>query len=150
MIIEWKGILIILGILLVCMLIIKAFGKKLSAESSRKAFHMTMGLVMLSLPYLFENVVSVLVLAIIAFMILYTIKQSKLRKSVGTVLYGVERKSFGEFFYIISVLLIFYLSKGDKILYSIPILILTFADSSAALIGKIYGKKQLAAETEDK
>ena len=150
MIIEWKGILIILGILLVYMLIIKAFEKKLKPESRRKAFHMGMGVVMLALPYLFTNFVSVVVLAIVAFMTLYTIKQTKLKKSLGTVLYGVERKSYGEFFYVVSVLLIFYLSKGDKILFSIPILILTFADSTAALIGKIYGKKQLATENEDK
>lgn len=45
--------------------------------------------------------------------------------------------------------LIFYLSKGDKILYSVPILILTFADSAAALIGKNYGKKNLAKLNED-
>ena len=138
MIIEWKGILIILGILLVYMLIIKAFEKKLKPESRRKAFHMGMGVVMLALPYLFTNFVSVVVLAIVAFMTLYTIKQTKLKKSLGTVLYGVERKSYGEFFYVVSVLLIFYLSKGDKILFSIPILILTFAD------------KQLATENEDK
>ena len=50
MIIEWKGILIILGILLVYMLIIKAFEKKLKPESRRKAFHMGMGVVMLTLP----------------------------------------------------------------------------------------------------
>ena len=150
MIIEWKGILIIAAILLADLLIIKAFGERLKPETRRKAFHMTMGIIMLGLPYLFTNMVSVLVLAIIAFVTLYTIKQTKLKKSIGTVLYGVDRKSFGEFFYIISVLLIFYLSKGDKILYSIPILILAFADTSAALIGKIYGMKQLAEETEDK
>ena len=111
---------------------------------------MGMGVVMLTLPYLFTNFLSVLVLAVFAFMTLYIIKQNRLKKSLGSVLYGVERKSYGEFFYVVSVLLIFYLSKGDKILFSIPILILTFADSTAALIGKIYGKKQLATDNEDK
>ena len=149
MIIEWKGILIILGILLVYMLIIKAFEKKLKPESRRKAFHMGMGVVMLTLPYLFTNFLSVLVLAVFAFMTLYIIKQTRLKKSLGSVLYGVERKSYGEFFYVVSVLLIFYLSKGDKILFSIPILILTFADTAAALIGKNYGKKNLAELNED-
>ena len=48
------------------MLIIKAFEKKLKPESRRKAFHMGMGVVMLTLPYLFTNFVSVVVLAIVA------------------------------------------------------------------------------------
>ena len=76
MIIEWKGILIIAGILLIDLLIIKAFGEKIKPETRRKAFHMSMGIIMLGLPYLFSNMVSVLVLAIIAFLTLYTIKQT--------------------------------------------------------------------------
>ena len=47
MIIEWKGILIIAGILLIDLLIIKAFGEKIKPETRRKAFHMTMGIIML-------------------------------------------------------------------------------------------------------
>jgi len=81
--------------------------------------------------------------------ILFAIKHTKLKESIGTVLYGVERESLGEIFFVISVFIIFYLSKGDKILYSIPILILTFADSAAALIGKNYGKNNLAKLNED-
>lgn len=53
-------------------------------------------------------------------------------------------------FFVISVFAIFYLSKGDKILYTIPILILTLADSTAALIGKSYGKNSISQLTEDK
>lgn len=45
--------------------------------------------------------------------------------------------------------MIFWLSRGNKVLYSIPILILTFADSTAALIGKSYAKKNLAEMSED-
>ena len=152
MIIEWQGIGIISLILVACMLVITLLEKilKLKPETRRKGFHMAMGLSMLALPYLFKNVWSAVVLAAIAFVFLYIIRKLKDKTPFGTVLYGVKRKSLGEFFYIIAVLLVFYLSKGDKILYSIPILILTFADSTAALIGKIYGKKQLAEGTEDK
>jgi phytol kinase len=41
------------------------------------------------------------------------------------------------------------LTAGDKILYSIPVLMLTFADSTAALIGLSYGRNGLATATED-
>lgn len=85
----------------------------------------------------------------LALIILFLIKHTKLKDSIGTVLYGVERESLGEIFFVISVFIIFYLSKGNKILYSIPILVLTFADSTAALIGRNYGKNNIAKLNED-
>lgn len=151
MIIEWKSIIIVILILFIMLLIIKLIDKKikLNGEVKRKLFHTSMGLTMLVLPYLFNSVISVLVLGIIALIIMYILKSTKLKNSLGMVLYDIERDSLGEVFFVISVFLIFYLAKGDKILYSIPILILTLADSTAALIGKNYGKINLAELNED-
>lgn len=149
--IEWVSILFVSFILIIALGIIKLIEKKtnINEEVKRKAFHVSMGIVMLIFPYIFENVLSVGILAILSLIILFILKHTELKKSLGTVLYSVKRESFGEIFFVISVFLIFYLSKGDKILYSIPILILTFADSSAALIGKNYGKNNLAKLNED-
>ena len=151
MIIEWKSILFVIVVLFVMLLIIKAIEKKanLNGEIKRKLFHVTMGLVMLTFPYIFTSSFSVGLLGIIGLIIMYFLKHSKLKQTLGTVLYSVDRDSIGEIFFIISVFLVFYLSKGDKILYTIPILILTFADSAAALIGKNYAKKNLAQLNED-
>lgn len=151
MIIEWKSMLFVIVVLFVMLLIIKAIEKKanLNGEIKRKLFHVTMGLVMLTFPYIFTSSFSVGLLGIIALIIMYFLKHSKLKQTLGTVLYSVDRDSIGEIFFIISVFLVFYLSKGDKILYTIPILILTFADSAAALIGKNYAKKNLAQLNED-
>lgn len=149
--IEWKSILLVVFLLVIALLIIKLLEKKfkLNGEVKRKLFHMSMGIVMLAFPYIFKSVISVGVLGVIALIVLLCLKHTKLKNSFGTILYSVSRESLGEVFFVISVFSIFYLSKGDKLLYSIPILILTFADSTAALIGKNYAKKNLAEETED-
>ncbi len=151
MIIEWKSMILIIAILFIALLIIKLIERKakINGELKRKLFHITMGLTMLTLPYIFNSSLSVAILGVIAIIILYILKNTNLKKSLGTVLYEVERNSLGEIFFVIAVFLIFYLSKGDKILFSIPILILTFADSTAALIGKNYAKKNLAELNED-
>ena len=151
MVIEWKSMLFVIVILFIALIAIKLFEKKvkLNAETKRKLFHITMGLTMLTFPYIFNSSISVAILGIIAILILYFLKNTKLKQTIGTVLYGVKRESMGEIFFVISIFLIFYLSKGDKILYSIPILILTFADSMAALIGKNYAKKNLSQQNED-
>ena len=132
MVIEWKSMLLIVAVLFLALVGIKLLDKKfkLNAELKRKAFHMSMGIVMLALPYICTSVLTVGILAVIAILIMIILKNTKLKNTIGSVLYGVERESFGEIFYTISVFLIFYLSKGNKVLYSIPILILTFADSA--------------------
>lgn len=151
MTIEWTGILFVVALLLVALIIIKIIEKKanINGETKRKLFHMTMGLVMLTFPYIFKSIISVGILGSIALIVLLMLKHTKLKNSLGTILYSVSRESLGEIFFVISVFTIFYLSKGDKILYSIPILILTFADSVAALIGKNYGKKDISEMNED-
>ncbi len=151
MIIEWTSIILIILLLSIDLAIIKLIEKKtkINGEMKRKTFHITMGISMLTLPYIFTSIYSVAILAILAIVILIILKYTKLKNGIGTVIYSVDRESWGEIFFVISVLVIFYLSKGDKILYSVPILILTLADSVAALIGKNYGKKDISYMNED-
>lgn len=151
MIIEWKSILFVAIMLVFILILIKLIDKKfkLDGEVKRKIFHVSMGLIMLTFPYIFSYSLSVGILGIIAIIFLYLLKNTKLKEILGTALYSVERESMGEIFFAISVFIVFYLSNGNKILYSIPILILTFADTTAALIGKNYGKKNLAKLNED-
>ena len=113
-------------------------------ELVRKLFHIGGGIIGLSLPWLFDSLVPVLVLAA-------TITASfgamrflrRLRSGLGQVLLGVDRRTAGEFFYLASIVLLFWLSQGDKLLYSVPLLILALADAFAALIGQEYGKLPL-------
>ena len=151
MVIEWTSILFVVSLLLLSLALIKIVESKtdINGEIKRKLFHMSMGLVMLTFPYIFHSVVSVGVLGVLALIVLLALKHTKLKNSLGTILYSVDRESLGEIFFVISVFTIFSLSKGDKVLYSVPILVLTFADSIAALIGKNYGKKNIAELNED-
>jgi phytol kinase len=52
----------------------------------------------------------------------------------------VERRSLGEIYFVLSVVILFGLSNGDPILFCIPMLILTLADAIAAIIGIRYGQ----------
>ncbi len=151
MLIEWNSILLVLLLVFIALIVIKIIEKRfnINSELKRKSFHVSMGIVMLTFPYIFKSSYSVGALGIIALLIMFILKNTKLKKTIGTVLYSVERESLGEIFFIISVFIVFFLSKGDRVKYSIPILVLTFADSTAALIGKSYGKKNLAELNED-
>jgi phytol kinase len=53
------------------------------------------------------------------------------------VLNAVDRNSWGEFYFPVSVAILFGLARGDKLLYVIviPLLVLTFADAVGALLG---------------
>lgn len=151
MVIEWKSMLFVLVVLGIMVGIVKLLEKKfnLKAETKRKLIHMSMGFTMLTFPYIFTSTWSVGILAGIALVVMYLLKNTGLKKTLGTVLFDVERKSLGEVFFILSVFFIFYLSQGNPVSYSIPILILTLADSTAALVGKSYGKNKLNENNED-
>lgn len=93
--IEITGIITIIIIVISALAIINLIDKKkkLGAETKRKAFHMSMGISMLLFPYLFENVISVLVLAVIAIIGMLILKYTFLKEKLGNALYSVERKS---------------------------------------------------------
>lgn len=113
-------------------------------ELVRKLFHIGGGVLGLSLPWLFDSLVPVLVVTgtvAASFVAMRFVEQ--LRSGVGQVLLGVDRRTVGEFCYIASIALLFWLSKGNKLLYSVPLLILALADAFAALIGQEYGKLPL-------
>lgn len=117
---------------------------KPAPELVRKLFHIGGGAVGLSLPWLFDTLTPVLLLAgavVGTFAALRVVR--RLHGGVGQVLHGVKRHSVGEFCYIASICVLFWLTHGDKLLYSVPLLVVALADSSAAIIGEQYGKLQL-------
>lgn len=139
---PWLGILSVLGALGVLMGAVR-LGQSLfpiSAELSRKGVHIGMGLVCLSFPWIFQEPWPVVVLAILAVVGLAAARLLPiLRRNVGSVLGGVERRSLGEFYFPIAVAIVFVLAQGNTILYIIPVLTLTIADSVGALVGVRYG-----------
>ena len=105
MVIEWKSMLFVLVVLGVMVGVVKLLEKKfnLKAETKRKLIHMSMGFTMLTFPYIFTNTWSVGFLGGIALVAMYLLKNTGLKKTLGTVLFDVERKSLGEVFFILSV-----------------------------------------------
>jgi phytol kinase len=70
-------------------------------------------------------------------------KVKTLREKFGAVLGSVRRHSHGEIYFALGVTAIFCRVKDDLLLYAIPILVLTFADAAAALIGEHYGRHRI-------
>jgi phytol kinase len=111
---------------------------------SRKLFHIGGGALGVALPWLFDNLLPVLVLGLLIGGVFLAIRSLPvLRDSVGQVFLAVQRQSIGEFGFLASFCLLFWLSRGDKLLYTIPIMMVVLADALAALVGRTYGRYQL-------
>ncbi|MBK1830213.1 hypothetical protein JIN77_05730 [Verrucomicrobiaceae bacterium R5-34] len=113
----------------------------ISGELARKSVHVGMGLLCLSFPWLFDSVLAVQALAAVAVLSLLVVRISKLRQSVGSALFSVERLSVGELLFPIAVAWLFTLGWDRPVLYAISLLLLTLADTAGALAGSKYGKK---------
>jgi len=121
----------------------------MKAEISRKIIHIAMGLFALSLPFWVLSRATVVIMGVIATAVLLALRHVKqLRNGIGKAMFGVERKSYGELYFAFSVVVIFMLHQSTYE-YLIPILVLTFADSVAALIGTSYGRLNMAQKQED-
>ena len=115
-------------------------------ELVRKLFHIGGGLTTLALPWLFASASPVLALASLTILGLFVLSHvGTFKDGLGGVLCGVARYSLGEIYFPLGVGLVFVLARGDTLLYSIPILILTLADPAAALVGMRYGRWRYAA-----
>lgn len=139
------GIALVLAAFGALFVVLRIAGRRLDPELVRKLMHVGMGLVSLSFPWLFNSPWPVLALAGAASVTLLSIRLSSvMKREFGGVLHAVSRESFGEFFYTVGVAALFVLSHGDALLYSIPLLTLTFADATAALVGLRYGSVRYA------
>ncbi|HXK56265.1 MAG TPA: hypothetical protein PLZ16_06430 [Gammaproteobacteria bacterium] len=110
-------------------------------EITRKSVHVSMGLVTLAFPWIFERPAPVIVLAAITMPALILIRSvGSIKAHVGGALGSVEREGYGEIFFTLGVTLVFVLAREETLLYLIPVLILTFADTLAALVGHFGGR----------
>ncbi len=120
-------------------------------ELMRKLVHVGMGLVALSLPWLFASAWSVVVLTSVFVMLLIGLRVlPTLRIHLGSPIHGVDRKSLGDIYFAVGVGGLFLFSSGDPLLFCIPILILTLADAAAAVTGLYYGRLRYVVVTGKK
>lgn len=114
-------------------------------EWQRKLVHLGMGVTALGFPWLFAEPWPVAVLGVLALGALVALKHvPRLRGGIGGVLHDVDRHSQGDLYFAAAVVIVFFASKGDPILFCVPVMILTFADAVGALIGIRYGKTSFA------
>ncbi len=115
-------------------------------ELARKALHIGMGTITLTFPWLFESRLSVVLLALAAAAVLIAVRILPRLGGIGNVLHGVGRKSLGEIYFPFGVAILFFASHGDPMLYTPPLLLLTFADSLAALTGVAFGSRHYTTD----
>ena len=109
-------------------------------EWCRKLMHIGSGIIALNIPWLFESTWSVLLLCAISLTGLVAMKHLRyLKQNIGRVVGEVKRESSGDIYFPLTIATLFVFSKGDPLFYCIPLMILTFADAAAALVGIFYG-----------
>jgi len=139
---PWLGMSLVVSIFAVLMVGLNAYRRWRSKnpELVRKLLHIGMGLVTLTLPWLFAATWPVLLLTVVFTFFLIALRLSQpLQRLLGGVIDGVARQSMGEIYFPVAGGLVFLLSAGDPITFCIPMLILALADAGAALIGQRYG-----------
>jgi phytol kinase len=143
---PWVSIGAVLGALAASMALLSTFARTLGAspEAARKFLHVEMGMVTLAFPWLFTAAWPVVFLAAAAVAWFRALRASRwLKRRFGAVLEDVQRASFGEVWFACGTCLVFALSGGQPARYCVPVMILTLADTAAALAGKRWGKPRL-------
>src|SRR5262245_41759016 len=147
---PWLGIGLVLVIFATLLAGLRLLQRLFSPhpELFRKILHVGMGLVTFSFPWLFDESWPVIVLACLSIGALLSLRLvTQLKESVVSVLASVGRVSLGEVYFPLAVAILFVLYQREKMppdqrlmLYCVPILLLTVADATAALIGTRYGR----------
>jgi len=145
---PWAAIGVVLGVLGLTMLAVRSVQRRrgLPPESARKAIHIAMSIVALSLPWLFDDAGPVLLLAVLAVGAMAAVRWvPALRGSVGQVLHRVDRPtSLGDMAFPVAIAVLYVLTADSPVLYAIPLLLLGLADAGAALVGASYGRASYA------
>lgn len=110
-------------------------------EVTRKGLHAGSGLLTLSFPFLFHELWPVLVLTGGSAAVVGALKLlPAARRHSGGMVDGVGRTTLGEIYFPIAVAVVFWLALDrSPLLFCVPILVLTLADATGALIGARYG-----------
>ncbi len=152
---PWLGvslILLVFGLLIAALVLLK---RKCSMhpEIPRKCAHVVMGLVSLPLPWLFDSVLPVAILACQSFAFLLLLRFAAQRNyELGHILHWSvqRRRSLGDLLFPVSVLTIYYLARAEPILYCLSILFLTFSDPVACFVGMRYCRVASIRERKQK
>jgi phytol kinase len=111
----------------------------LQSELRRKTLHILTGLFALGLPFVLRQPAAVIgTLCAVAGWLLAVRLLPSLQERFGCVLHGAGRQSCGELYFAVALALLLLVCEPGSILYSLPVLILTLADSAAAVVGRAW------------
>jgi len=117
----------------------------IAPETKRKIIHVLTGLISLSFPWLFSGPLPVIFMIAASLVTMAALRTPAMKNhSMSTTLHDVQRKSFGDFYILISIAFLFAHSVGNPALYVLPLTVIALSDTASALIGTKYGKKRLA------
>jgi dolichol kinase/4-hydroxybenzoate polyprenyltransferase len=136
------GIPLAIGFVSALMLTVAQLRRRLALdpEATRKIVHIGSGMLAMSFPWLFREPVHVVITCAISALLLAVCRHTELFPCrLKNVLGGVNRRSGGEYYFPLAVAAVFLLSRGDLALFLIPVAVLTFADTAAAVIGSRWG-----------
>lgn len=142
---PWLGMGMVLGVFGTLMAGLQAYRRSspTDPEVLRKLLHLGVGLLTLSFPWVFASAWPVLLLAGLFAIGLAALRIFQpMQRLLGGVIGGVHRDSLGEIYFPLAVGLVFFLSTGDPAEFCTPMLILTLADTGAALIGARHGRRR--------
>ena len=140
---DLVAVALVLGAALAMLLLLRIFARHAPGgpEWLRKLAHLGTGALAIVFPWIFSSAQPVWIVCGLSIGLLASIRfVPPVRNRFSGVLDSVNRISWGEFYFPVSVAILFWLARGDKLLYIIPILVLTLADTVAALLGTHYGK----------
>ncbi|HYC47746.1 MAG TPA: hypothetical protein VED01_19910 [Burkholderiales bacterium] len=138
---PWIGLAVVCATFGALLAIFSIIGPLLRPEVLRKGLHMSMGLTTLSFPWLFDTAWPVVLVAgasaaaFLAFRARFV-----LFRRLAQAMQGIKRVSVGEYCFVAVTCIVFALAADDPVLYCIPMLLLTLADSAAALVGTTWGR----------
>lgn len=117
---------------------------KIGQELKRKSFHVGVGLASLSFPLVLNEPWKVLTGMSLAIAWLSAVRILPcLQRHFGSVLQDCDRKSMGEVYFALSIGSLILLTPDSPLLYIIPVLILTLADTAAAIVGRLIPSNPL-------
>lgn len=134
-----------LTVLLPSLLVVPAMGLLSSirstgpvvAELKRKSLHVGIGVAALAFPFFLHSATAVLsALGLVVAWMLAVRRVPALTARFGCVLTDAGRHSSGEFYYATAIGALLLLPHPGYLSYAIPLLILTFSDSLAAVVGR--------------
>jgi phytol kinase len=109
---------------------------KLHQELSRKLAHVLAGTSAAFLP-VFMSFREIMILSLVFLPVMVISK----RRNLFTSIHAVDRETYGEIFFPISIFLVAWWFPGTQI-FTYGVLIMSISDGFASIIGQKYGKKQ--------